>query len=471
MTVAGAKRPRIGKELGDLAIIPDGGMLVRDGLITAIGVSDEIERQLPGDVEVVDAQGRVVLPGFVDAHAHPVFGGNRVDEFEMRARGATYEEIAAQGGGIRSTVRKTRAASEAELLAGAQKRANWFLQCGTTTMEAKSGYGLSPEEELKILRVIRQLSETTPIEFVPTFLGAHAIPEEFAGAPEQYVALVIHEMLPSVAEEQLAEYCDIFCERGYFDLADSEKILRAAQEHGLRLRMHVDQLTNSGGAFLAARLGAATADHLEQTNDAEIAALAEAGVQPVLLPASVYALGKTRYPKARAMIEAGLGVVLATDFNPGSSPTPSIPMVLSLAATQMKMTPAEGVTATTINAAYSLEPRRQDRFPRRRKGSQFQHLRLRGLSGNRLLVWSVADPLGLHPGRARVLGWPSAVIPSRADGEGPPLRSPHVRAVSKACIAIVRSLAALRRLGMTRGGGATRRGLRREPHTFNVRSS
>jgi imidazolonepropionase len=354
VTLAGPERARIGAELSDLAIIENGGMLVRDGVIAAIGASDEIAKQLPEDVEVVDAGGRVVLPGFVDAHAHPVFGGNRVDEFEMRARGASYEEIAAGGGGIRSTVRKTRASSEAELLAQAQKRANWFLHCGTTTMEAKSGYGLSLKEELKILRVIRQLNETTPIEFVPTFLGAHAIPEEFRSAPEQYVALVIHEMLPSVAEEQLAESCDVFCEHGYFDLADSEKILMAAQEHGLRLRMHVDQLTNTGGAFLAARLRAATADHLEQTNGAEITALAEAGVQPVLLPGSVYSLGLTRYPKARAMIDAGLAVVLATDFNPGSSPTPSIPMVLSLAATQMKMTPAEGVTATTINGAYSL---------------------------------------------------------------------------------------------------------------------
>ncbi|MEO7165876.1 MAG: imidazolonepropionase [Spartobacteria bacterium] len=354
LTLAGPKRARVGGELSELSLIEDGGMLIRDGLVAVVGPSDEIARQLPNDIEVVDAKGRVVLPGFVDAHAHPVFGGDRVDEFEMRARGATYEEIAAAGGGIRSTVRRTRAASEAQLLAQAQKRANWFLRCGTTTMEAKSGYGLSPDEELKILRVIRQLNQTTALEFVPTFLGAHAIPEEFAGAPEQYVALVIHEMLPSVAEEQLAESCDIFCERGYFDLVASEQILRAAQEHGLGLRMHVDQLTNSGGAFLAARLGAATADHLEQTNDAEISALAEAGVQPVLLPASVYALGKTRYPKAREMIEAGLAVVLATDFNPGSSPTPSIPMVLSLAATQMKMTPAEGITATTINAAYSL---------------------------------------------------------------------------------------------------------------------
>jgi len=329
-------------------------MLVRDGAIVVTGRSDEIERQMSGDAEVVDATGRVVLPGFVDAHTHPVFGGNRVDEFEMRARGASYEEIAAGGGGIRSTVRKTRAATEDELFAQAKKHAHWFLRGGTTTVEAKSGYGLSVDEEVKILRVIRRLNNETALEFVPTFLGAHAIPEEFRSAPEQYVALVIHQMLPRVAEEQLAESCDIFCERGYFDLAASEKILRAAQEHGLRLRMHVDQLTNSGGAFLAARLRAATADHLEQANAAEMAALSEAKVQPVLLPGSVYSLGKSRYPRAREMIEAGLALVLATDFNPGSSPTTSMQMVLSLAATQMKMTPAESVTAATINAAYSL---------------------------------------------------------------------------------------------------------------------
>jgi imidazolonepropionase len=329
-------------------------MLVRDGAIIATGSSGEIEKQISDDAEVVDATGRVVLPGFVDAHTHPVFAGNRVDEFEMRARGATYEEIAAGGGGIHSTVRKTRAASEDELLAQARKHAQWFLRCGTTTVEAKSGYGLSVDEEMKILRVIQRLNKESAIEFVPTFLGAHAIPESFRNAPGQYVALVIHKMLPRVAEEQLAESCDIFCERGYFDLADSEKILRAAHEHGLRLRMHVDQLTNSGGAFLAARLRAATADHLEQANAAEIVALSEAGVQPVLLPGSVYSLGKTRYPRAREMIEGGLAVVLATDFNPGSSPTPSMQMVLSLATTQMKMTPAESVTAATINAAYSL---------------------------------------------------------------------------------------------------------------------
>jgi imidazolonepropionase len=344
----------VGGELSDLAIIENGGMLVRNGLIAAVGTSEEIERNLPNDAEVVDAAGRVVLPGFVDAHAHPVFAGNRVDEFELRAKGATYEQIAASGGGIRSTVRKTRVASEDELLAQAKKHARWFLQGGTTTVEAKSGYGLTVEDELKILRVIRRLNAETPIEFVPTFLGAHSIPEEFRSAPEQYVALVIHEMLPRVAEEHLAESCDVFCERGYFDIANSEKILMAAQQHGLRIRMHVDQLTNSGGAFLAARLRAATADHLEQTNAVEIAALAEAGVQPVLLPGSVYSLGLTRYPRARDMIKAGLAVVVATDFNPGSSPTPSMPMILSLATTQMKMSPAEALNAATINAAYSL---------------------------------------------------------------------------------------------------------------------
>lgn len=354
VTLAGPKRPRVGAELGDLAIIRDGAMLVRDGAIVATGPSEVIARQMPDDVELVDATGRVVLPGFVDAHAHPVFAGNRLDEFELRARGATYEEIAAGGGGIRSTVRKTRAATEDQLLAQAIKHAEWFVRGGTTTVEAKSGYGLSVDDEIKILRVVRRLNQETAVEFVPTFLGAHAIPEDFQSAPDRYVSLVIEEMLPRIVDERLAEFCDVFCERGYFDVETSRKVLSAARERGLGLRMHADQLTNGGGAELAAELGAVSADHLEQTEGPGIAAMKRAGVQPVLLPGSVYALGKTRYPRAREMIEAGLAVVIATDFNPGSSPTPSMQMVLSLAATQMKMTPAEGVTAATINAAYSL---------------------------------------------------------------------------------------------------------------------
>ncbi len=354
VTLAGPKRARVGAEMRELSILPDGGMLIRNGVIEAIGSSVEIERAAPADAEIVDAGGRVVLPGFVDAHTHPVFAGNRVDEFERRARGASYEEIAASGGGIHSTMRKTRTASEEQLRAQTLKHAHWFLQCGTTTVEAKSGYGLALEDELKMLRVIRSLGPETALEFVPTFLGAHAIPPEYADQPERYVDLVINEMLPQVAGERLAEYCDLFCERGYFDVETSRRILQAAKAHGLGLRLHVDQLTNSGGAALAAEVGAATADHLEQTEADGIAALKRANVQPVLLPGSVYALGKTRYPLARDMIDAGLAVVLATDFNPGSSPTPSMPMVLSLAATHMKMTPAEGVAAATINAAYSL---------------------------------------------------------------------------------------------------------------------
>ena len=351
VTLTGPKRPRVGAEMSDLAIIPDGGMLICDGKIDIVGSSNEIERNA-GGAEIVDANRRVVLPGFVDAHAHPVFAGNRLDDFERRAKGETYEQIAAAGGGIWSTVEKTRAANPTNLVEQSKKHANWFLKCGTTTVEAKSGYGLTVEDELKILRVIRVLNEETPIEFVPTFLGAHAVPREWRQS--EYVDLVIKEMLPRVASEKLAEFCDVFCERGYFGIAQSREILAAAKKLGLKVRIHADQLTNSGAAKLASEAKATTADHLEKTDEEGIAALRAAKVQPVLLPGSVYALGSTGYPRAREMIEAGLAVVIATDFNPGSSPTVSMPMILSLACTQMKMSPAEAITASTINAAYSL---------------------------------------------------------------------------------------------------------------------
>jgi len=350
VTLAGPQRPRLGNELSELAIIRDGGMLIRHGKIDIVGPSDEIEKKA-GDAEIIDLGGRLVLPGFVDAHSHLVFAGNRLDDFERRARGESYEQIAKAGGGIWSTVEKTRAASEASLFAQARKHAEWFLKCGTTTVEAKSGYGLTLEDEVKILRVMRRLNQETHLEVVPTFLGAHAVPRDSSAG--EYVDLVINEMLPRVANEKLAEFCDVFCERRYFDVEQSRKILTAAKKLGLKLRGHVDQLTNSGGAKLMAELGATTADHLEKTDEQGIGALKSANVQPVLLPGSVYALGST-YPPARQVIEAGLAVVLATDFNPGSSPTPSMPMILSLASTQMKMSPAEAITASTINAAYSL---------------------------------------------------------------------------------------------------------------------
>jgi len=351
VTLAGPQQPRVGSDMSDLAIIHDGGMLITDGKIDIVGSSDRIEKNA-SSAEIIDAGGRVVLPGFVDAHTHLVFAGNRLDDFERRARGETYEQIAKAGGGIWSTVEKTRAASGDELFAQAQKHTEWFLRCGTTTVEAKSGYGLTVEDELKILRVMSRLNEETPLEIVPTFLGAHAVPREMDA--DEYIELVIDEMLPRIATEKLAEFCDVFCERGYFDVKKSRRILTAARELGLRLRIHADQLTSSGGEKLAAELEATTADHLEKTDEQGIAAMKSVGVQPVLLPGSVYVLGSTDYPRAREMIEAGLAVVIATDFNPGSSPTASMPMILSLACTQMKMSPPEAITAATINAAYSL---------------------------------------------------------------------------------------------------------------------
>ena len=354
VTLAGPQRPRVGDELRELSIIEDGAFLVWDGRIEKVGKREEIMPLVKADCDVIDAGNRVVMPGFVDAHTHPVFAGNRANEFELRASGATYEQIALAGGGIRSTVRKTRAANEDELVAAGQRYAEWFLRCGTTTVESKSGYGLTVEDELKMLRAIRRLGEETPLRYVPTFLGAHVVPEEFKGDSGGYVDLIVEEMLPRVAAENLAEFCDVFCEAGAFTVEESRRILLAAKALGFKLRVHADQLSLSGGSALAAELGAVTADHLEQADESAIRHLQSAMVQPVLLPCSVLMIGSQKYANARAMIEAGLAVVVATDFNPGSSPVPSMLLALTLASTQMKMTPAEAITAATINAAYSL---------------------------------------------------------------------------------------------------------------------
>ncbi len=354
VTLAGPERPRIGAEMRGLAIINDGAMLIRDGRIVRTGARSEIESLIDADCEIVDAGKRVVMPGFVDAHTHPVFAGNRADEFEMRAAGKSYQEIAASGGGISSTVLKTRAASEDKLFAASRRYCEWFLRAGATTIEAKSGYGLTLEDEVKMLRVIRRLDEETPLRYVPTFLGAHAVPDEYKDNRSTYVDLIVNEMIPIVTREGLARFCDVFCERGAFDVDESRRILQAARAYGMGLRVHADQFSPSGGSQLAAELGAMTADHLEYAGEAQISALKSANVQPVLLPASVLMIGSHRYPDARAMIDAGLAVVLATDFNPGSSPTPSMLLVLTLASTQMMMSSAEAITAATINAAYSL---------------------------------------------------------------------------------------------------------------------
>lgn len=359
VTMAGPSRPRVGPEMRELAIISDGAMLVHWGRVVAVGKRSEIEPLAGEGAKLVEGGGRVVTPGFVDAHTHLIFAGNRANEFEMRCEGMTYQQISDQGGGIRSTVARTRAATEAELVQVGRKHAEWFLRGGTTTVEAKSGYGLTLNDELKALRAVKSVGEQTPLRCVPTFLGAHEIPPEYASEYHYegpaYVDLILREMLPEVARQELARYCDVFCEPKVFSVKMARQVLSAAKALGFELRVHADQFTCSGAAQLAAELGAKTADHLEQSDAASIAALKAAGVQPVLLPASVYAIGSQKYAPARAMVDAGLGVVIATDFNPGSSPTASMAMIMSLACTQMKMTPAEALTAATINAACSLD--------------------------------------------------------------------------------------------------------------------
>jgi imidazolonepropionase len=346
ITMSGPKRLRIGHELSRLGEVNDGALVIEGGLLSWVGQTDDLRGRAFDDE--IDVGGRLVTPGLVDAHTHAVFAGNRKNEFEWRTEGVSYREIKERGGGILSTVRATRAASEEDLLTESRRHVNWMLAHGTTTAEVKSGYGLSPEAELKMLRVASRL---TDIRIMPTYLGAHAVPPE-AKSRETYLEEVI-SMLPEAA--RLAKFCDIFVEEGYFTPADARTLSAAAQKNGLKMRVHVDQFSDNGGAVLAAELGAKTADHLEHTGIDGTAALRHGGVIPVLLPASVYGLGLSKYADARAMIEQGLPVVFATDFNPGSSPCPSLPMAMSLACTQMKMTPAEALTGCTINAAYSLD--------------------------------------------------------------------------------------------------------------------
>ncbi len=354
LTLAGPSRPRVGPELQELGLLNNAVMYIADGRIAGVGTYKELQSLLPQDVEVIDAAGHAVLPGFIDAHTHMVFGGNRIDDFEQRIAGRTYQEIAAEGGGIASTLLHTRNASEEELLTAARRHAEWFLRGGTTTIEAKSGYGLSEESELKILRVLRTLKEESPLGIVPTLLAAHIVPAEFRENRSEYIRIITEKLIPKVSADDLAQYCDVFCDDHAFTVAEARHILLKAKQCSLGIRMHVEQFRVDGGAKLAAELGANTADHLECTDKEGIEALRAAGVQPVLLPASVFALSRSEYPNARAMIAAGLAPVIASDFNPGSSPTTSMPFILSLAALYLRMLPCEGIVASTLNAACSL---------------------------------------------------------------------------------------------------------------------
>jgi imidazolonepropionase len=351
------KGPRTGEYMEDLGIIEDGAVAVSDGKIVAVGKTHEVLDQVKIDAKtkVIDAKDKVVLPGFVDCHTHPVFAATREAEFEMRVKGRPYQEIAAAGGGIKSSVTTLRATSKEELIQLALTRLDRMMSYGTTTIEAKSGYGLSLEDEIKMLEVIKELNRLHPIDLIPTFLGAHELPEEYKERREEYIQLIVEKMIPEVARRKLAVFCDIFCEKGVFNIEESRKILSAAKNHGLKLKLHADQLTALGGAKLAAEMGAVSADHLEFIDDEGIEMMKQAGVIGVLLPGACFGLGVTEYPPARKMIDQGLPVALATDFNPGSSFTESMPIILSMACLMMKMSPAEAVVASTINSAYAAD--------------------------------------------------------------------------------------------------------------------
>jgi imidazolonepropionase len=354
VTLAGLARPRVGPELGELGIVRDAALLIEDGRIAAAGSYRELQSKIPPHAVVEDAEGRCVTPGFVDAHTHMIFAGNRAAEFEQRIAGATYQQIAAAGGGILSTVKATRAASEDELLAATRQHRDWMLRAGTTTAEAKSGYGLQRGAELRMLRAMAWINAEGPMRIVPTLLAAHTVPPEFADRRSEYVRWIAEDLIPEVAALKLARFCDAFCDDHAFTVDEARTVLTAAHSHGLELRVHAEQFHPGTGAALAAELRARTADHLETATGEALDALRAAAVQPVLLPGSVFALARRAYPPARKMVERGLAIVLASDFNPGSSPIPSMPFILSLACIEMALTPAEALSAATINAAWSL---------------------------------------------------------------------------------------------------------------------
>jgi len=369
LTLRGPEGPRRGAALADLGLIRDGAVLIRDGAIAAAGPTEEVERLAAEErgIREIDAAGRVVMPGFVDSHTHLVYGQPRLVDYEMRLRGADYHQIAEAGGGIQSSVRAMRAAAPEALEAQARRDVQTFVRHGTTTIEAKSGYGLDDTAEMKTLVVLAAI-ESQPLEIVPTYLGAHMIPPEYAQNPDAYIEWMCAEMLPRIRRQRLAWFADVYCDRGAFTLAQARRYLEAARELEFDLKIHAEQFTRTGAAQLAAELGAVSADHLEQADAADAAILARSPTIATLLPGSVFHLGLERYAPARTLIEHGAAVALATDFNPGTSPTCSMPMVLSLACSQMRMSPAEAISAATINGAHAV--RRADRVGSLESGKQ-----------------------------------------------------------------------------------------------------
>ncbi|MGD8697694.1 MAG: imidazolonepropionase [Gemmatimonadales bacterium] len=353
LTCPGGIGPRKGEAMSNVGLIDDGAVAIRAGRVEAVGTRLELRDLFP-DAERVDLGGHTLAPGFVDSHTHAVFGCWRLDEYELRCAGLSYMEIARRGGGINASVLDLRARSEEELVKLARARLRRMVEHGTTTVEVKSGYGLSLEDELKMLRVVRALSSEDWIDLVPTFLGAHSIPPEYRDRRADYVELVAGVMIPAVAEDRLAVFCDVFMEPGVFTPAETRRILEAAVDHGLVPRIHADEFESSGGAELAAEFAAASADHLGAVTEEGMAALAGSNTVATLLPGTLSFLGKDGYPPARALIERGVAVALATDFNPGSSPTVSLQIVMSLACSRLGMSPAESFVAATANGAAAL---------------------------------------------------------------------------------------------------------------------
>lgn len=356
VTLAGENGPRRKEAMSALSIIEDGSVWMENGEILAIGSTAELEALYSNrstEAEVVDATGRLVTPGLVDPHTHVAYGGSREKEFEMRLEGSTYMEIMNAGGGIHATTRMTREATEDELVAQTTRRLDSFLAHGVTTVEGKSGYGLDLETELKQLRAMKRLNESHPIDLVPTFMGGHAVPQEYKGREEQYIDLLVNDMLPKVAAEGLAVFNDVFCEVGVFTPEQSERILEAGKKLGLIPKIHADEIESYGGAELAAKVGAISAEHLLKASDEGVRLMAEAGVIACLLPATALYLREDA-AKGRAMIDAGVAVAISTDCNPGSSPTTSMPLVMNLACISMRLTPAEALVAATMNAACAI---------------------------------------------------------------------------------------------------------------------
>lgn len=348
-------RPHAGKAQGELTHFPQGALLVEDGLISAVGAEGEVLAGIKGanGIEEIDCQGRCMVPGFVDPHTHMCFATLRESEFALRMQGTTYLEILKQGGGILSSVKSVAGASEEQLYTTTRGHVLTALRLGTTSLEIKSGYGLDTANELKMLRVIGQVARDTPLDIVATFLGAHAVPGRFKSDPDGFITLIIDEMLPQVKKQGIARFCDVFCETGVFSIDQSRRLLQAAQKMGLGVKIHADEVNDLGGAGLAAELGACTADHLLAASSKNIQAMARAGVIATLLPATAYSLRKN-YARARLMIEYNVPVALATDCNPGSSFTESMQFVIGLAVVNMQMTPAEALTAATLNSAYAI---------------------------------------------------------------------------------------------------------------------